>query len=231
MRAEAPKPWSSAVDARGADDERASVKPAVPQSPGPETPVPGARLTRALEVAAEQIASLDLRTILARALVAPLPRLTFSRVRARVYRAMGVSIGPGTLILGTLEMGGERDALSRLRIGARCMLNTPLFLDLNDQISIEDEVNIGHHTTLITSSHLVGDSLRRAGLLQTAPIVLEKGCWLGASVTVLPGVTIGRGAIIAAGAVVTTDVPPNTLVGGVPARVIKTLPEGHPHKP
>jgi maltose O-acetyltransferase len=183
------------------------------------------RIARALEVAAGEIAFLRPELILARALVAPLPRLTCGRLRANIYRAAGFQVGPGTLILGTLEMGGQARARDRLRIGARCLLNTPLFLDLNDEIDIRDEVNIGHHTTIVTSTHLMGAAIRRAGLLTTAPVVLEEGCWLGANVTVLPGVTIGRGAMIAAGAVVRTDVPANTVAGGVPARVIKHLPE------
>jgi maltose O-acetyltransferase len=183
------------------------------------------RIARALEVAVGEVAFLRPELILARALVAPLPRLSCGRLRAGVYRAAGFEIGPGTLILGTLEMGGQSHARERLRIGARCMLNTPLFLDLNDQIDIRDEVNIGHHTSIVTSSHLVGASFRRAGLLTTAPVVLEEGCWLGASVTVLPGVTVGRGAVVAAGAVVCKDVPANTLAGGIPSRVIKDLPQ------
>jgi maltose O-acetyltransferase len=181
------------------------------------------RVTRAIEVAKGEVANLSPTLLVSRALVTPLPRLAFSRLRAGIYRASGLRVGPGTLILGTLDLGGTGRAYERLSIGARCMLNTPLFLDLNDDIHIHDEVNIGHHCKLITSSHLVGAPIRRAGLLKTAPIVLEVGCWLGAAVTILPGVTVGRGAVVATGAVVTSDVPPNTLVGGVPARVLKSL--------
>ena len=181
------------------------------------------RLARALQVATDEVKRLNGTLLLARALVAPLPRLTFARLRACLYRAAGLRVGEGTVVLGALELSGDGDASSRLRIGARCMLNAPLFIDLNDRVELGDEVSIGHHTTIITSTHLVGAAFRRAGVFQTAPVVIEDGCWLGAHVTVLPGVTIGRGAVVAAGAVVTGDVAANTMVGGVPARPLRPL--------
>lgn len=202
---------SDDLPARNAEPEIGHQAPPIPE--------------RALQVLSGEVLALNFRFLLARALVAPLPRLAFSRLRAALYRAAGLHIGEGTLILGTLDLGGPGNAAPRLTIGARCMLNTPLFIDLNDRVSIGDDVNIGNHSTLITSTHLVGWRPRRAGQLKTGPVVLEDGCWLGAGVTVLPGVTVGRGAVIAAGAVVTADIPPDTLAGGIPARVIKSLPD------
>ncbi len=64
---------------------------------------------------------------------------------------------------------------------------------------------------------------RRAGRSIAAPVVIEPGSWIGARATILGGVTIGEGAVVAAGAVVTRSVPPDTLVGGVPATVIREL--------
>lgn len=69
----------------------------------------------------------------------------------------------------------------------------------------------------------MGSSERRAGAGWAKPIHIEDGCWIGARVTVLGGVRIGRGSVVAAGAVVTRDVPENCLVGGVPARLLRQL--------
>jgi maltose O-acetyltransferase len=180
---------------------------------------------RARQVFLGEFENISLGLLLTNALVAPLPRLGFGRFRAGVYRAMGLPVGAGTLILGELELSGGPAWRDRLTIGARCVLNSPLFIDLNDRVVIEDEVSIGHHVTLITSSHLVGKSERRAGMMTTAPITLGAGCWLSAGVTVLPGVTVGKGSIVAAGSLVASDIPPHKMAGGVPARVVKSLPE------
>ena len=77
---------------------------------------------------------------------------------------------------------------------------------------------------IITDDHEIGPPWHRCGDRVARPVVIEDGVWIGARVTLLPGVTIGRGSVVAAGAVVNKDVPPNTLVGGVPARILRTLP-------
>ncbi|QQM46244.1 DapH/DapD/GlmU-related protein [Streptomyces liliifuscus] len=86
------------------------------------------------------------------------------------------------------------------------------FLDQGG-IRLGDGVLIGPKTTLISSDHPLPAS-ERSEFITRAPITIEANAWLGAAVTVLPGVTIGRGAVVGAGAVVTKDVPPNTLVTG-----------------
>jgi len=197
--------------------------PTPPTEYAPEGHLRG--FARARQVLMGEFENLSPGMLLAQALVAPLPRLCFSRLRTGLYRTVGLNVGPGTLILGGLELSGGPDWQRLLHIGARCMLTTPLFIDLNDEVHIEDEVNIGHHVMLITSSHKVGKAERRAGQLTTAPIRIEAGSWISAGVTILPGVTVGRGSVVAAGAVVARDVPRNSLVGGVPAKVVKPLPE------
>ncbi len=88
-------------------------------------------------------------------------------------------------------------------------------------IWIGDNALIGHNAVLATLNH-DPDPAKRGNLIP-AKIIIGNNVWLGANVTVLPGVTIGDGAIIAAGAVVTKNVPANTVVGGVPAKVIKSI--------
>ena len=88
-------------------------------------------------------------------------------------------------------------------------------------IYIGDRALIGHNAVIATLNHNL-DPAKRANVLP-APVHIGADAWLGSNVTVLPGVTIGEGAVVAAGAVVTKDVPARTVVGGVPAKVIKTL--------
>lgn len=88
-------------------------------------------------------------------------------------------------------------------------------------ISIGNNVLIGHNVVLATINH--GEKPEERGDMYLKPIVIEDDVWIGANATVLQGVTIGKGAIVAAGAVVTKDVEPYTVVGGVPARFIKRV--------
>lgn len=89
-------------------------------------------------------------------------------------------------------------------------------------ISIGEGTLVGHNVVLATLNHEMDPRHRKD--LHPAPIVIGKHVWIGANATVTPGVTIGDDAVVAAGAVVTRDVPACTVVGGVPARVIKTIP-------
>jgi acetyltransferase-like isoleucine patch superfamily enzyme len=131
------------------------------------------------------------------------------------------------MIMGALRITGHGSA-SLLSIGKNTAISGPLTVDLGERVSIGDQVHFGQEVMLLTMEHEVGPPEERCGRLTAAPICIEDGAWLASRVTILPGVTVGRGSIVAAGAVVTTDVPPNTMVGGVPARVIRSLDEHAP---
>jgi acetyltransferase-like isoleucine patch superfamily enzyme len=91
-------------------------------------------------------------------------------------------------------------------------------------IDIADQVMIAHKVNLVTAGHPVEPD-RRRDYITAEPITIGTNAWIGAAATILPGVTIGADAVVAAGAVVTHDVPPATLVAGVPAKVIRQLCE------
>ncbi|KQY58298.1 thiamine biosynthesis protein ThiF [Aeromicrobium sp. Root495] len=106
-----------------------------------------------------------------------------------------------------------------LRLGINVFINLGCRFQDTGGIVIGDDTLIGHGCTLTTLDHSM-DPARRADMLP-APLVIGRKVWLGANVTVVPGVTIGDGAVVGAGAVVTRDVEPDTVVAGVPARVIR----------
>jgi len=115
------------------------------------------------------------------------------------------------------------DCGKNIHLGENVFINSNCTMQDQGGIFIGDNVLIGHNTCLLTLNHQE-DPEKRANLLP-APINIGNGAWLGSNVTVLPGITIGDGAIIAAGAVVTKDVEPDTIVAGVPAKVVRKVNE------
>lgn len=113
------------------------------------------------------------------------------------------------------------DCGKNIHIGKNVFINCCCHFQDQGGIYIGDGTLIGSHTVLATINHSQ-DPTERADNLPS-PIHIGKNVWIGSQSTILPGVTIGDGAIVAAGAVVTKDVPPNTVVGGVPAKAIKKV--------
>ena len=106
-------------------------------------------------------------------------------------------------------------------VGARVFINSGCRFQDQGGIYLGNDVLVGHNVVMATLNHGFLPE-ERADLLP-APIRIEDKVWIGSNATILAGVTVGYGAIVAAGAVVTKDVPPLTVVGGVPARVIKQI--------
>lgn len=115
------------------------------------------------------------------------------------------------------------DCGKNIHIGKHVFINMGCKFQDQGGIFIGDGVLIGHNVVLATLNHAMQPE-RRSDMLP-APIHIGKRVWIGSNATVLPGVTIGDGAVVAAGAVVTRDVPANTVVGGVPAKVIHHIHE------
>ena len=113
------------------------------------------------------------------------------------------------------------DCGKNIKIGKRVFINAGCQFQDQGGIEIGDDVLIGPQTIIATLNHDPNPE-KRGGMIPKPVRICDK-VWLGARVTICPGITIGEGAIVGAGAVVTKDVPPRTVVGGVPAKVIKEL--------
>jgi len=135
----------------------------------------------------------------------------------------------GTMIIGDrvrflghqvpVELIAARGA--ELRIGARTLINIGTSINAQKSVTIGEDCNIGHYVLIMdTDFYEVSDRSKKA---EPSPIRIGNRVWLATRTTVLKGVTIGDGAIVAAGSVVAVDVPAYTMVGGVPARIIKNL--------
>lgn len=112
---------------------------------------------------------------------------------------------------------------NKIEIGENTLINRECFFHNVSSIRIGDNVSIGPRVIMTTVNHETKNKNKRAGDIVSTPIEIQDSAWIGANVTILPGVTVGKGAIVAAGAVVLKDVEENTLVGGVPASFIKNL--------
>jgi maltose O-acetyltransferase len=112
-----------------------------------------------------------------------------------------------------------------LSIGSSTWLSPGVifYTHLEAPIVVGSNCDIGPAVEFITGGHIIGTCSRRAGQGTAKPIVINDGCWIGAGSRILGGVNIGPGAVVAAGSIVTCDVPANVLVAGVPARVKKNL--------
>ena len=176
-----------------------------------------------LRVFYEEVAPLQLRFVLIRLFLSLLPDFVGARLRAQALRWSGFRIGSGVVMADVPTLIGLPAFHKKLVIGSHTFVNARCLFDLSDRVVIGQRVSIGPQVMLLTSTHEISESYRRAGALKLSPIRIGDGVWLGARAMVLPGVIVGDGAIVAAGAVVTKDVPPNTLVAGVPARAIRHL--------
>jgi maltose O-acetyltransferase len=143
------------------------------------------------------------------------------RTRKRIYRKLGLQIS-----LDAYDIGfGCYFHSSEIAIGERTFINDFCYFENIAPVVIGNRVMIGMNTAMLTSTHELGGPESRGGSWGVKPVTVEDGCWIGARALVLPGVTIGHGSVIAAGAVVTSDCEPNRVYGGVPAREVRKLDE------
>ncbi len=139
------------------------------------------------------------------------------QVRQRLSEITGKDIDGSTTIFPPFHTNFGRF----ITLGKNVFINHACsFLDMGG-ITIEDDVMIGPRVNLTSETHPLDPANR--GTVIPKPIVIRRNAWIGAAATILPGVTIGENAIVAAGAVVSRDVPANAIVAGIPAKVVKTV--------
>ena len=160
-------------------------------------------------------------------LTSVLPPTAMMRTRAAVLRCAGWNVGRGSAFAETPRLIGSGRLLQSLEVGEEVFVNIGAVWELSDSISIGHRVAIGHDVMLLTSSHRIGSPARRADELFTGAITVGDGTWIGARSTVLPGVHIGAGALVAANTVVREDVPADALYAGNPGRVVRSLGDGN----
>jgi acetyltransferase-like isoleucine patch superfamily enzyme len=150
---------------------------------------------------------------------------SFALRHAWYRRVLGISLGKGSGIhLGCYVwfFGPGQTRRSGVSIGANSRINRGCCLDVRGPVTIGDNVSISPEVAILTTQHRHD----RAGFpLESRPVVIEDHVWIGMRAMILPGTIIGRGAVVAAGAVAKGTIPPMTIVAGIPARPIGTRPE------
>ncbi|MGB0384120.1 MAG: acyltransferase [Ardenticatenaceae bacterium] len=197
---------------------------APPDEAKSEEEATGGSLSKVKQLLHEELGGLHGRYLFARLLLVPLPNYTCNRVRVHLLRLFGFKgISSKAMMWGLPTITGTGNIYERLKIGAVSRFNIGCLLNLGADVTIGEHVAFGQQVTILTETHEIGPASSRSGPLIAKPVKIGNGCWIGAHSTIFPGVTIGSGVIVGTNAVVTKDVPPNTLVAGVPARVVRKL--------
>ena len=140
------------------------------------------------------------------------------RWRGPALRRLGVSIGTAK-VLDHCYFGSPR-----VSIGDGTYVNTSVFFDAGGRIEVGPRCAIGMRVTILTTTHELGGPAKRNGPNLNLTTRIGAGCWIGAAAMIMPGVSVGDGCIVAAGAVVTKDCEPHGLYAGVPATRVRDLP-------
>jgi len=141
------------------------------------------------------------------------------KVKSCLIRLSGVSIGHNVKVVAPIKI----DICSNVQIGDNCWIGKNLKIIGNADVTIGKNCDFAPDICLVTGNHEIGTYERRAGKGYCEPIHIGEGCWIGVRVTILSGVNVGNGSILAAGSVVNKSVDDNVVVGGVPAKTIKSL--------
>jgi len=153
--------------------------------------------------------------------------LPYSPLRVFWLRLGGASIGKNCVIESIKFFNLDRTGLKGLKIENECHLGIDILLDLADEITLNNQVTISPRSIILThfSVGFNNHPLLKHYSKKVQPVLFQSGCALGVASIILPGITIGKNSLIAAGAVVRKSVPACKMVAGVPAEIKKSLHE------
>lgn len=139
-----------------------------------------------------------------------------------IYRALGMSIGSRCFIANDVKIIGD---YSNIKMDYNTSIYNGGMVVANNKVYIGENTGIAHQVLILTSSNPRGpkNKLSRIYKKKSAPVSIGHNCWIGARVTILPGVSIGNYCVVAAGTVVTKNIPDYSVVAGVPAKIVKVL--------
>src|SRR3989338_519640 len=149
----------------------------------------------------------------------------FPQTRKLFLQILGSAVGKDSIIMNVKFFNWHHTGFRGLKIGKDCFIGDETLIDLYDKVILEDQVTIAQRVTVLT--HLnVGYSdhpLQKFFPKTSKPVIFRSGCVVAAASIILPGVTIGERSFIAAGSVVTKNVPKDTLVAGIPAKLVRKI--------
>lgn len=140
--------------------------------------------------------------------------LPFPKIRRKIYSILGMKIHPSAHIMRNCQFLD----MQNIQVGQNSIIGHNCYLDGRGALTIRENVNIGSFTKILTASHQV-DSDGFSG--ENKPVIINDHVWIATGSIILPGVSIGRGAVIGAGSVVTREIPASVLAAGNPAKVIR----------
>lgn len=152
-------------------------------------------------------------------------KLPFPQVRTVLLSLMGAKIGANSTVMKVRFANLHHKGLKSFKTGKDCFIGDETLIDLYDSVILEDQVTIAQRVTILTHMNVgyKDHPLQEYFPKESKGVTIKAGSVIGAASTILPGLTIGKESFVAAGSVVTEDVPERTLVGGVPAKPIRKI--------
>ncbi len=151
--------------------------------------------------------------------------LYFPQVRKFSLQILGSKIGNDSIIMDVKFFNWHHTGPKGLKIGDRCFIGDEAMLDLYDNVTLENDVTLAQRVLVLTHMNVgyKNHPLQKYFPKVSKPVVLKEGCFIGASVTILPGVTVGERSFVAAGSIVTSNIPKESVFAGVPAKLIRKI--------